>query len=93
MLPLQRWSWDERTGQENYFSGAAVLRISPQRVKQVGEIRHPGYTEEECEECGEWSAPIARSLVIGDTLFTFSEAGALASNLDSLYDITWMAFG
>lgn len=93
VLPLQRWSWDERTKTEDYFSGAAVLKISPQRVKQVGEIRHPGYTEDECEDCGEWSAPITRSLVIGDTLFTFSEVGVLASDLDSLQDITWMPFG
>ena len=92
VLPLQRWSWDERTGKEDYFSGAAVLKISPQRVKQVGEIRHPGFIEDECEECGEWSAPITRSLVIGDTLFTFSETGALASDLDTLEDITWMTF-
>jgi len=93
VLPLQRWSWDERTETEDYFSGAAVLKISPQRVKQVGEIRHPGFTEDECEECGEWSAPITRSLVIGDMLFTFSETGALASDLDSFEDITWMPFG
>jgi hypothetical protein len=92
VLPLQRWSWDQQKGTEDYFSGAAVLKISPQRVKQVGEIRHPGYTEDECEDCGEWSAPITRSLVIGDTLFTFSETGALASDLGSLEDVTWMAF-
>jgi hypothetical protein len=92
VLPLQRWSWDERTGKEDFFSGAAVLRITPQRVKQVGEIRHPGFVEEGCEECGVWSAPISRSLVIGDTLFTFSETGALASDLDTLEDVAWMAF-
>ena len=92
VLPLQRWSWDERTGTEDYFSGAAVLKISPQRVKQIGEISHPGFVEEECEECGEWSAPINRSLVIGDTLFTFSEAGVLASDLDTFDDIVWMSF-
>jgi hypothetical protein len=92
VLPLQRWSWDERTGKEDYFSGAAVLKITPQRVKQVGEVRHPGFVEEECAECVEWSAPINRSLVIGDTLFTFSETGVLASDLDTLDDITWMPF-
>ena len=92
VLPLQRWSWDERTGTEDYFSGAAVLKISPQRVKQIGEISHPGFADEECEECGEWSAPINRSLVIGDTLFTFSEAGVLASDLDTLDDVAWMSF-
>jgi hypothetical protein len=92
VLPLQRWSWDERTGTEDYFSGAVVLRISPQRVKQVGEIRHPAYSGEACEDCGGWSAPITRSLVIGTTLFTFSEAGALASDLDTLEDLAWLPF-
>ncbi|MEN8239593.1 MAG: beta-propeller domain-containing protein [Actinomycetota bacterium] len=92
VLPLQRWSWDEKTGREDHFSGAAVLKISPQRVKQVGEVRHPGFVEEGCAECGEWSAPINRSLVIGDTLFTFSETGVLASDLDTLKDITWMPY-
>jgi hypothetical protein len=92
VLPLQRWSWDERTGTEDYFSGAVVLKVSPQRVKEVGEIRHPGFVEEECEDCREWSAPITRSLVIAETLFTFSETGALASDLDTLEDITWMPY-
>ncbi len=92
VLPLQRWSWDERTGKEDYFSGAAVLAVTPQRVKQVGEIRHPSATGEECQECEPWSAPINRSLVIDDTLFTFSETGVLASDLDTLDDVTWMPF-
>jgi len=93
VLPLQRWSWDERSGKGDNFSGAVVLTATPQRVKQVGEIRHPNVNNSDCEGCEEWTAPINRSLVIGDTLFTFSEMGVLASDLDTLDDVAWMAFG
>lgn len=93
VLPLQRWSWDERSGKGDNFSGAVVLRATPQRVKQIGEIRHPNANDPECEECESWTAPINRSLVIGDTLFTFSEMGVLASDLDTLDDVAWMEFG
>ena len=92
VLPLQRWSWDERTGRKDNFSGAIVLTATPQRVKQIGEIRHPNANEPGCEGCDAWTAPINRSLVIGDTLFTFSETGVLASDLGSLDDIAWMPF-
>jgi len=93
VLPMQRWSWDERTGKEDFFSGAVVLSASPQRVKQLGVIEHPNTTEPECEECGSWTAPIVRSLVIGDTIFTISETGILASDLDTLDEIEWVEFG
>ncbi|MCL1600830.1 MAG: beta-propeller domain-containing protein [Actinomycetia bacterium] len=92
VLPLQRWSWDERSGKGNNFSGAVVVRATPNRVKQLGEIRHPNANESECEGCEVWTAPITRSLVIGDTLFTFSESGVLASDLDTLDDVAWIPF-
>lgn len=93
VLPMQRWSWDERTGKEDFFAGAVVLSATTQRVKQLGVIEHPSATEPECEECGSWTAPIVRSLVIGDTIFTISETGVLASDLDSLDQIEWVEFG
>ncbi|MFV2000993.1 MAG: beta-propeller domain-containing protein [Acidimicrobiia bacterium] len=92
VLPMQRWSWDERTGKEDFFSGAAVLSATPQRVKQLGVIEHPSDSDPECEECGYWTAPIVRSLVIGDTIFTISETGVLASDLDTLDQIEWVEF-
>ncbi|MGI9584305.1 MAG: beta-propeller domain-containing protein [Acidimicrobiia bacterium] len=92
VLPLQRWSWDEKTGTERNFSGAVVVSASESRVTQVGEIRHPNSWESECEGCEGWAEPINRSLVIGDTLYTFSQAGMLASGLDTLEDITWLEF-
>jgi hypothetical protein len=93
VLPLQRWSWDERSGKSDNVSGAVVVRVTPNRVKQLGEIRHPNLNDSNCEDCEVWTAPINRSLVIGDTLFTFSESGVLASDLDTLDDVAWMAFG
>ena len=93
VLPLQRWSWDERSGKEDYFSGAAVLTATSTRVKQIGEVRHPNVNGSECEDCGIWSPPITRSLVIRDTLFTFSDTGVLASDLGTLDDVAWMPFG
>ncbi len=95
VIPIQRWSWDERTGKEDYFSGAAVLTANPQRIKELGKIQHPNQFEgdDECDGCGGWTAPINRSLVIGDTLFTFSDSGVLASDLDTLDDVAWMPFG
>jgi uncharacterized secreted protein with C-terminal beta-propeller domain len=92
VLPLQRWSWDERTGKGDNFSGAVVVRTTPNRVKQLGEIRHPNLNDSNCEDCELWTAPINRSLVIGDTLFTFSESGVLATDLGTLDDVAWIAF-
>ncbi len=92
VLPLQRWSWDERTGKEDPFSGAVVVRATPDRVVQVGEIRHPSASGSDCAGCGGWSAPIVRSLVIADRLFTVSDAGVLVSELGSYDDVAWLEF-
>ncbi|GMQ93975.1 MAG: hypothetical protein BMS9Abin12_1457 [Acidimicrobiia bacterium] len=93
VLPMQRWSWNDNTGKGSNFTGAVVVRATSTQVKQIGEIRHPNVNSSECADCETWTAPISRSLVIDDTLFTFSESGVLASDLDSLDDIVWMPFG
>lgn len=92
VLPLQRWSWDERTGVEDSFSGAAVVSATPERLKELTEISHPKFGDDECEECGSWSAPIMRSLIVGDTLYTVSETGLLASDLETFESDMWVSF-
>ena len=68
------------------------MSATPNRVKQVGEIKHPSLNDGGCEGCEDWTTPISRSMVIGDTLFTFSEMGVLASDLETLDDIAWMPY-
>jgi hypothetical protein len=63
-----------------------VLRISDSGITETGYITQPatgyaGYT------------PIERALIIGRTLWTISTAGAMASDLTTLHQQTWIPFG
>ncbi|WP_218040223.1 beta-propeller domain-containing protein [Actinomadura sp. WMMB 499] len=60
--------------------GALVLRVTRDGVAKAGEVRHPG-------------ASIRRSLVVGGTLWTFSDAGARASVTATLDDRAWLPYG
>ena len=92
VMPLQRWSWDEVAETEDSFAGAAVVSVTPERLKQIAEIEHPDGSDADCPECGWWTAPIMRSLVIGDVLYTVSETGILASDMDSYEPMDWITF-
>ncbi|MGI9666448.1 MAG: beta-propeller domain-containing protein [Acidimicrobiia bacterium] len=92
VLPLQRWSSDERSGTQNHFAGAAILHATETRVQTVGEIEHPQWIEGECEDCGGWTEPVMRSLVIGRTLYTVSMAGLMSTDLDTLNPVDWLEF-
>ncbi len=61
-------------------SGALVLRVSGKDITEVGFIQHP-----------EEMIQVRRSLVIGKTLWTVSDAGLLASDLTSLTRQAWIA--
>jgi hypothetical protein len=66
------------------FTGAIGLHIDRTGISEVRRIAHPalsGYTP-----------PIMRSIVIGDRLFTLSDEGVLASRLDTLAPLTFVAF-
>ncbi|HHC09290.1 MAG TPA: benzoate transporter [Actinobacteria bacterium] len=86
VLPMQRWSFDERTGKEDAFAGAIVLEVSPTKITRRGEVTH------RCPGCG-WASPIRRSLVIDDVLYTVSETGIAATDLGSLAEVAWIPFG
>src|SRR5260221_1771546 len=69
--------------------GALVLRIDDSGITETGFITqpdaanttgYPGYS------------PIERSLVIGQTLWTISTAGAMASDLTTLRQQGWLPF-
>ncbi|GLW05560.1 hypothetical protein Misp01_06900 [Microtetraspora sp. NBRC 13810] len=86
VVPLSSWSAD---GAEASNS-ALVLRVGADAVDRVGEVRHPEIklpgTDQRMEPV------IRRFLVIGDTLWTVSEAGLKASDLNTLADQAWIPF-
>ena len=63
---------------------ALVLRIAGTRIVRTGFISQPGSDP--------YTSPIERSLVIGQTLWTVSAAGLLASDLTSLREQAWLPF-
>jgi hypothetical protein len=69
--------------------GALVLRIDDSGITETGFITQPdtantaGYTG---------YSPIERSLIIGQTLWTISAAGAMASDLTTLLHQAWVPF-
>jgi hypothetical protein len=78
-VPSQPWSQ----------SGALVLRINDTGITEAGFLRQP--------DAGGPGNPygsvqIERSLVTGHTLWTVSEAGAMASDLTTLQQLAWIPF-
>jgi len=67
-------------------SGALVLRIDSGAITQAGFIRQP------VSSGGYGDPAIERSLVIGNTLWTVSGAGLLASDLSTLRQQSWIPF-
>jgi uncharacterized secreted protein with C-terminal beta-propeller domain len=68
------------------WSGEVLaLTVTPNGVHELGTIRHPsGATT--------YVPQIRRSLVIGDTLWTFSDAGAQANDAATLGTQSWLPF-
>ncbi len=72
------------SGSTQAFTGAIGFHIDSSGIQEVGQISHPsanGYTQ-----------PITRSIVIGNVLYTMSDAGILASSLDTVSPQTFVPF-
>jgi Beta propeller domain len=69
-------------------SGALVLRIGDSGITETGFITQPDTTNTP----GYPGYPIERSLIIGQTLWTISTAGAMASDLTTLRQHKWIPF-
>jgi hypothetical protein len=80
VVPLQSYS---ASGSPN---GVLVLRATDNTLDRVGFVSQPvdphGYGE-----------AISRSLVIGQTLWTVSDAGLMANDLTDLSRVAWLPFG
>jgi hypothetical protein len=66
-------------------SGALILRVSGTSLTKAGFISPP-------QSSGYGETPIERSLVIGQTLWTISPGGVLASDLTTLRQQVWLPF-
>jgi hypothetical protein len=69
-----------RSGPDRPFSGAVVARVGRSAIDLLGTVSHRE------------SAPIRRSLVVGSTLYTLSEAGLEGSGLTTLAGRSWVPF-
>lgn len=69
---------------EQRRGGALVLRIEDDHIERVGLVRH---TEGDPAE-----AQVVRSVVVNDTLWTVSAAGAQVNDLDDLDRLDFLAF-
>lgn len=88
VIPVTQWQWDER--QEKFFTGAVVVEVDENGLRELGIIHHPGGEGDEGKY--DWRAQIRRTVVIDDDLYTFSAIGLLQSDFGSLEDGAWVAF-
>lgn len=82
VVPVAAWSWDEETGEESGFSGAIAIKATEDGIEEIGRITHD-HNKGEGEEYW-WGPGIERSLVIGDSLYTYSYEGVLQSDLNTI---------
>ena len=91
VIPLTKWAWDEARDTEDYFAGAAAFEVGADGIRELGRVSH-GDPIDKAHGGDFWAAPIQRSLVIGDHLFTVSDQGVLVSQLTSLDTLSWLPF-
>jgi hypothetical protein len=84
VLPVQTASTS--TGQ---FTGAIAFRVGPNRITELARIVHPADTTGSAGPAG---AAIRRSLIVGNRLYTLSDRGVKANNLDTLTEVGWVPF-
>ena len=82
MLPVTRWSWNEETETEDNFFGAVALEANREGIEEIGRITHDRYQGK--DNYWDYGAQIRRSIVIGDSVYTLSEIGLMASDLSTL---------
>jgi uncharacterized secreted protein with C-terminal beta-propeller domain len=59
-------------------AGALALRVTDNGLARVGTVRAPS------------TYPVRRSLVVGDVLWTLTDAGLQASNLSTMEQLSWV---
>ena len=78
VLPYQHSRWSESEQRDAGFFGALALEIDGD-VREAGRLTH--FTGDSPDP---WWTQIRRAVVVGDTLYTMSERGLLASGVEDL---------
>ena len=66
-------------------SGALVLRVEQGRITELGRVQHPA--------AAGGAAAVRRAMVVGDELWTVSQAGAMINDIDRAAHRGWLPFG
>jgi hypothetical protein len=82
IVPIQTWTNSPDAGK------ALVLRVEASGLTTLGLIGHPGITQNYYQPY----PGIERTIVIGNSIWTMSSAGLLASHLTTLKDQAWIPF-
>ncbi len=88
VVPMEIYPFDEVTGntEGQPFTGAVAVDVA-----EDGSLSERGRVSHQDHVGPQQYAAVSRSLVVGDTLYTLSEAGILASDLRTLADEGWLA--
>ena len=95
VLPIGWWGYREGSGEWESYQGAIAFQVGPEGIERLGMVEHEYDKRDLAEVCGAYRwpyAPIRRSFVIGQRLFTLSDAGLKGSDLSSLSDSSWTRF-
>ena len=70
----------------NSFVGVRGFRLSARGINELGHVSHGNGSQRAWQLHPTPSMPIRRSIVVGDKLFTVSEAGVRANDLRTFRD-------
>jgi hypothetical protein len=90
VIPVSAWSWDEETEKESGFVGAVAVKVTEDGIREIGRITHSQKPNDGAEFW--WGPDISRSMVIGDSLYTYSYDGVLQSSLDTVEPGAYISF-
>jgi uncharacterized secreted protein with C-terminal beta-propeller domain len=85
MLPLQTWNWSGNS--ESYFSGAVGVHVHNDDLHELSRVSHQAD-----RNYWDYGTQIRRSLVIGDVLYTLSDVGLMASDVEDLEELDFVRF-
>jgi Beta propeller domain len=85
VLPVTGTMTDPSQPSQVPDTGALVLKVTANSMSEVGMLRHQPMSD------GSVFSP-RRALVVGDELWTVSQAGMLVNDIDSLKQVAWLPF-